>query len=117
MYRIEPCLLPVGFLPSLGPMSQRLENRIKELCAKALTLPASPELNEVLKQLQEALHEHTSRLRRMVASRRTRAERGSLTFGVVELCAICGKPITLEQARVAEKGRPVHAKCSVAKQP
>jgi hypothetical protein len=96
-------------------MSQRLEDRIKDLCAKALTLPASSELNEVLKQLQEALHEHTGRLRDMVASRRTRAERRSLTFD--DRCAVCGKPITLEQAKVTEKGRPVHGKCSVPKEP
>ena len=91
-------------------MSQRLEDRIKELCAKALALPASPELNEVLKQLQEALHEHTRRLREMVASRRTRAER-ALAFDVVDLCAICGTPITLEQTRVSAEGKPVHEKC------
>jgi uncharacterized coiled-coil protein SlyX len=49
-------------------MSHRLEDRIKELCAKAITLPdSSPELNKVLKELQTALHEHTQRLRKMVA--------------------------------------------------
>jgi uncharacterized coiled-coil protein SlyX len=49
-------------------MSHRLEDRIKELCAKATTLPdSSPELDEVLKELQDALHEHNQRLRKMVA--------------------------------------------------
>jgi hypothetical protein len=95
-------------------MSQRLEDRIKELCAKALTLPASPELNEVLKQLQEALHEHTRRLREMVASRRTRAGRGSLAFDAVDLCRICGTPITEAQARVSTDEKPVHEKCFLA---
>jgi hypothetical protein len=92
-------------------MSQRLEDRIKELCAKALSTPESPELNEVLKQLQDALHEHTNRLRDMIARRRTRTERGSLAFDVVDLCAICGTPITLEQSRVSAEGKPVHEKC------
>jgi hypothetical protein len=38
-------------------MFRRLEDRIKQLCAKALSTPESPELNEVLKQLQDALHD------------------------------------------------------------
>jgi hypothetical protein len=98
-------------------MFQRLEDRIKQLCAKALSTPESPELNEVLKQLQDALHEHTDRLRDMVASRRIRTERRSLTFDVVDRCAICGKPITLEQAKVTDDGRPVHSQCYAAKKP
>jgi hypothetical protein len=36
-------------------MSQRLEDRIKELCVKATCTPGSPEFNEVLKQLKDAL--------------------------------------------------------------
>ena len=98
-------------------MFQRLEDRIKQLCAKALSTPESPELNEVLKQLQDALHEHTDRLRDMVASRRIRTERPSLTFDVVDRCAICDKPITLEQAKVTADGRPVHSQCYAAKKP
>ncbi|GEM_PF-6408931 len=39
-------------------MSQRLDDRIKELCAKAVATPESPELEEILQQLQKALHEH-----------------------------------------------------------
>ena len=31
--------------------------------------------------------------------------------------AICGTPIVLEQAKVTEDGRPVHSKCSAAKEP
>jgi hypothetical protein len=38
-------------------MFQRLKDRIKQLCAKALSTTESPELNEVLKQLQDALHD------------------------------------------------------------
>ena len=29
--------------------------------------------------------------------------------------AICGKPITLERAKVSEEGKPVHEECLVAK--
>jgi hypothetical protein len=98
-------------------MFQRLEDRIKQLCAKALSTPESPELNDVLKQFQDALHEHTDRLRDMVASRRIRTERRSLTFDVIDRCVICDKPITLEQAKVTEDGKPVHGKCSGAEEP
>jgi hypothetical protein len=38
-------------------------------------------------------------------------------YDVVDRCAICGKPIVLEQAKVTEDGRPVHSKCSAAKEP
>jgi len=30
-------------------------------------------------------------------------------------CAICGKPITLERAKVSEEGKPVHEECFIAK--
>jgi hypothetical protein len=49
-------------------MPKSLDNRIRELCAEAVATPESPELEEILRQLQEALHEHTNRLRKMVAS-------------------------------------------------
>ena len=40
-------------------MPDQLENRIKELCAKAIELPdSSPALNEVIKELQAVLHQH-----------------------------------------------------------
>jgi hypothetical protein len=41
-------------------MSQRLDDRIKEICAKAVAIPESPELEEILQQLQKALHDHAS---------------------------------------------------------
>ncbi|HKI25638.1 MAG TPA: hypothetical protein VKA07_04890 [Candidatus Sulfotelmatobacter sp.] len=31
------------------------------------------------------------------------------------LCAICGKPILLEESKVNEDGKPVHEACYVAK--
>ncbi|MCU1297620.1 MAG: hypothetical protein JWO91_1898, partial [Acidobacteriaceae bacterium] len=46
-------------------LDQRLTDRIKELCARAVALPESPELNEVLAELNAALREHTRRLRNM----------------------------------------------------
>jgi len=49
------------------PMPQRLEDRIKELCAQAVETPASPQLDEILQQLKTALGEHTGRIRKMAA--------------------------------------------------
>jgi hypothetical protein len=50
-------------------------DRIKELCAKAVATPESPELERVLQQLQKALHEHSERLRKLVAHYPDRPER------------------------------------------
>ena len=94
-------------------MSPRLEDRIKQLCAQAVTTPESPELNEILKQLQSALHEHTERLRDMIVSRQAHTERRSATSEAIDRCAICGKPIMLEQAKVTEDQKLVHGKCYV----
>jgi hypothetical protein len=94
-------------------MSPRLEDRIKQLCAKAVTTPESPELNEILKQLQSALHEHTERLRGIVAARHIPEERRSTRYEADDRCAICGKPIMLEQAKVTEDRKLVHGKCYV----
>ena len=44
--------------------SRRLEDRIHELCAKALIAPAS-ELGTIVSALKAALHEHTERLRKL----------------------------------------------------
>ena len=30
-------------------------------------------------------------------------------------CAICGKPISLEESKATEEGKPVHEDCYVAK--
>ena len=65
-------------------MSQRLEDRIKVLCAKALSTPESPELNHVLKDLQAALHEHSERLRKMPFVCSGRPDRRSTTYEVTE---------------------------------
>jgi len=47
---------------------RRLEDRIRELCAKAASAPAH-EVQVVLKELRVALAEHARRLRRTAAQR------------------------------------------------
>ena len=49
-------------------MHRRLEDRIRELCAKALTAQES-ELHAVLSALRSALREHIERLRRLAAAK------------------------------------------------
>jgi len=44
-------------------MLRRLDDRIKDLCAKAVATRESPELDEILRQLQKALREHSKRTR------------------------------------------------------
>ncbi len=58
-------------------MTQTLEDRIKELCGKAVTTPPSPELEQILAELQSALHEHTERLRRITSNYRARQQKRS----------------------------------------
>jgi hypothetical protein len=51
---------------SLGNVpARRLEDRIRELCDKALTADAS-ELEEVFSELRSSLHEHSERLRKIM---------------------------------------------------
>jgi len=48
---------------------RRLEDQIRQLCAKALATPDSEqEFFSVMKQLKAALHEHAKRLRGMVGA-------------------------------------------------
>jgi hypothetical protein len=51
-------------------MLRRLEDRIRELCAMAVTAEA-PELEIILSELQSALREHTERLRKLAAAKLT----------------------------------------------
>ena len=69
-------------------MPQQLEDRIKDLCAKAVETPASPQLNEILMQLQASLSEHTQRMRKMVVG-----------FS-------CGDNTTVQRQKLATKRRP-----------
>jgi len=77
IYCIEPGVTPLALLVFLWPMPKRLEDRIKDLCAKAVGTPASPQLDEILQQLQSALSEHTQRIRKMVAAYPARVARRS----------------------------------------
>jgi hypothetical protein len=49
-------------------MHRRLEDRIRELCAKALTAPES-ELHAIFHALRSALREHTERLRMLATAK------------------------------------------------
>ena len=54
---------------------RRLEDRIRERCAKAVATPDPTEFNEVIQQLREALREHARRLRQLAAGRPQSPER------------------------------------------
>ena len=56
-------------------MNRRLEDRIRELCAKVVVTPGTPEWNEILRELSEALHEHTRRMRKLITELPLRGER------------------------------------------
>ena len=47
--------------------SRRLEDRIRELCSKAVTGDDSVDFSELMQQLREALREHANRLRQLAA--------------------------------------------------
>lgn len=55
------------------PVARRLEDRIRDLCAKAVAA-GSGELNPILSELKSALHEQTQRLRTMAATLRSPRE-------------------------------------------
>jgi uncharacterized coiled-coil protein SlyX len=46
-------------------MLRRLDDRIRELCTKAVATPDSAELNKVITDLRAAMQEHTKRLRKL----------------------------------------------------
>jgi hypothetical protein len=58
-------------------MSQRLEDRVKELCVKATSTPDSPEFNELLKPLKDALRDIPTESRDTVTWNQARTERRS----------------------------------------
>ena len=53
--------------------SRRLEDRIRELCSKAVAADDSANFREVMRELREALREHSNRLREL-AARKLRPE-------------------------------------------
>jgi hypothetical protein len=54
-------------------MLRRLEDRIRELCARTLVVSGS-ELEQIFLELKSALHEHTERLRITAAVKLVRRE-------------------------------------------
>jgi hypothetical protein len=58
-------------------MNRRLEDRIRQLCTQAAVTLGTPEWNEILHQLKAALHEHTRRMRKLIAELPNRFERRS----------------------------------------
>jgi hypothetical protein len=58
-------------------MNRRLEDRIRELCAKVVSTPITPEWNKSLQQLTAALREHTRRMRNLITEFPMRPERRS----------------------------------------
>lgn len=55
--------------------SRRLEDRIRDLCAKAVATTEPAELSIVLEQLTKALHVQVERLRKQATERSLPAER------------------------------------------
>ena len=98
---------------------RRLEDRIRELCANAVSIPESAELAVAMEELKNALHEHADHLRSMAATRaaspqRRRSDPASAAAGLVK-CTICGHPVALEIAKADEDGDAVHEGCYVFK--
>ena len=58
-------------------MLRRLEDRIRELCAKTLTARGTAELEPIFSELKSALHEHTKRLRENAGIKLIRRENGT----------------------------------------
>lgn len=98
--------------------ARRLEDRIRDLCARAVSAQDS-ELEAILSALQSALREHNDRLRKLAAAKLTVWPRGAgITVTSPRLraeCAICKQPIALEDSKVSEDGQPIHEECYVAK--
>jgi hypothetical protein len=53
--------------------SRRLEDRIRELCAKVI-VAREEEVGPAIAELKSALHEHNARLRKLAAAKLTRLE-------------------------------------------
>ena len=56
---------------------RRLEDRIRELCAKAIVARSPDELESIFSELKSALQEHTARLRKAAAAKLVPGEIGS----------------------------------------
>jgi hypothetical protein len=100
--------------------SRRLDDRIRDLCAKAVTTPDAAEFSTLIKELNRALHEHTRRLRKLAAALHGPLDqrfttRPEVPQPPVHLCSICGQPTTLELDKVDEDGQPMHEACYLMK--
>jgi hypothetical protein len=105
----------------LAMRARRLEDRIRELCARAVAAKDA-ELGTIFFALQDSLHEHNNRLRKLAAAKlaawRPRGDGKTIlppVSGALFECAICRKAIPLEVSKVSEEGQPVHEECYVAK--
>jgi hypothetical protein len=101
--------------------ARRLEDRIRELCARAVTAQDF-ELDTIFSALQLSLREHNDRLRKLAAVKlaawRPRSDGITIVPPVSQAsfeCAICSQPIPLEDSKVSEYGQPIHEECYVAK--
>lgn len=56
-------------------MTRRLEDRIRELCALAVSCTETAQLNTVLQELTSALHEQIQRMRKFAGHRSFPSER------------------------------------------
>jgi hypothetical protein len=59
-------------------MNRRLEDRIRELCAKVVTTPETREWNKIFQQLTAAVSEHARRTRGLIVQFPLRTERRSI---------------------------------------
>jgi hypothetical protein len=57
-------------------MLRRLDNRIRQLCAKAVLTDDSAEQQKIFAQLKAAMHEHIKRLRRLAVNPRSQRRAG-----------------------------------------
>ncbi len=57
--------------------SRRLDDRIRELCAKAIVVSNTDEFHSILVQLRAALREHTERLRKLAVMKLAPKRRAS----------------------------------------
>ena len=66
---------PLGSLISYYVVPRRLEDRIRALSARAVSITEPEELSNVHRQLRALLREHVNRLRQLISSGSSRPER------------------------------------------
>jgi hypothetical protein len=116
---------------------RRLEDKIRELCAKATATSNSTELNEIFAQLKASLREHIQRFRRSASKYPYGRERRqlpsvekpgrlfmqlpnasrprSLESAPSFLCEPCDRLLSLETAKRDDDGKSVHEECHAQK--